>query len=269
LNISVSEAARLLGVDRKLVQKWANCFAEHLSPGARPQKGTPRHFTPKDIQVFAYASMYWEDEPDLQSIKVGLNRGDHCDEPYDDVLTQVTPLFQEPPDDLDNTWRHGDLLSVGVVDEFELADSYKLAGDTLVDAALSTREAYELLYPILYNYRHATELYLKSACGPTDKGHNLRPLLPQLREHVQREHATSIPNWFESAVIAFCEADPKSTAFRYGTSARAPESVGLGGELWIDLVHAKRLMGWVAEAFQRIRSVHYQSPLHEPGHPQE
>jgi hypothetical protein len=149
--MGVSEVARILGVDRNFVKKWAFHFKEHLTQEARPSKGTPRQFTPADLQVFAYVSTYWAEEPDFEYIEAGLNCGAHQGEPYDDILTSVTPLFQEPPEELDETWRHGSLVDGGVFDLFSLADSYKLAGDMLVDAALSTVEAYELIYPILYN----------------------------------------------------------------------------------------------------------------------
>ena len=68
--------------------------------------------------------------------------------------TTITPLFREPPDDLDESWRHGTLIG-GMSefgDTFALAESFKHAGDMLVDAALSNDEAYELICPIIYNY---------------------------------------------------------------------------------------------------------------------
>jgi hypothetical protein len=255
MKMGVSEVARILGADRNLVKKWAFHFKEHLTQEASPSKGIPRKFTPADLQVFAYVSTYWEDDPDFDNIKAGLNYGDHQREPYDDLLTLVSPLFQEPPEELDETWRHGSLVGgmvYGAFDLFTLADSYKLAGDMLVDAALSTVEAYELIYPIMYNYRHATELYLKDVRPPKNKTHDLQPLLQTLRDYLKREHATVIPAWFENVVLAFADFDPRSTAFRYSDSSiflRRTDS----GEFWIDLAHVKKLMGWVAESFQRIR----------------
>lgn len=165
MKMGVSEVARILNIDRDFVKKWAFHFKEHLDPDATPPKGTPRQFTAEDLQVFAYVSEYWEDEPDFENIEAGLCRGDHRKEPYDDILTLVTPIFQELPEDLDETWRHGSLVGGicdGAFDTFALADSYKLAGDTLVDAVPSSAEAYELVFPIIYNYRHATELVGKA-----------------------------------------------------------------------------------------------------------
>jgi hypothetical protein len=112
MKMGVSEVARILGVDRNLVKKWVFHFKEHLTQEANPSKGTPRQFTPADLQVFAYVSTYWEDDPDFENIEAGLNCGDHQREPYDDLLTLVTPLFQEPPEELDETWRHGSLIGI-------------------------------------------------------------------------------------------------------------------------------------------------------------
>jgi hypothetical protein len=250
--IGVSEAARIFDVDRSTIQAWSNIFREHLSPGATPPKGTPRQFIGSDLQVFAFVSMYWEDNADVAYIEVGLNSGDHHDAPFEDVLSQFTPLFQELPNGVDETWHHGGLLTEGPLDQFELADSYKLAGDTLVDAALSTQESWELLHPILFNYRHAIELYLKDACNPAEQNHKLPPLLDKLAAQVEREYRTQLPEWFKSAVMSFSDVDPGSTAFRYGNPG-LPENAGLGDAMWIDLPHMKRLMGWIADGFQRIR----------------
>ena len=256
MKMGVSEAARIFGVDRNLVKKWAFHFKEYLTVEANPSPGTPRQFTPADLQVFAYVSAYWEDDPDFENIKAGLHCGDHHREPYDDILTLVTPVFQEPPDELDETWSHGSLVGGivdGTFDTFTLADSYKLAGDMLVDAALSAVEAYELVYPIIYNYRHATELHLKAVLSPKNKDHDLSPLLQKLRDYLKREHATVIPTWFENVILAFADFDPDSTTFRYGEGGVFSRRTGDSGEFWIDLAHVRKLMGWVAESFQRIR----------------
>src|SRR6266542_4395697 len=127
--------------------------------------------------------MYWEDQPDVESIKMGLNIGSHHEELYDNLLTSVTPLFQEPPEDLDGTWRHGTVIGgmAEIGDTFALAESYKLAGDTLVDAARTADEIYEFIYPVIYNYRHATELYLKAIVTPYRKDHDLFWLLREFK----------------------------------------------------------------------------------------
>jgi hypothetical protein len=45
---------------------------------------------------------------------------------------------------------------------WDLAQAFKLTGDILVEQVISSKfKAYELIYPILFNYRHSLELYLK------------------------------------------------------------------------------------------------------------
>jgi hypothetical protein len=251
MKFGVSEAARIFEVDRNLVKTWAYRFSDYLGPGANPGKGIPRQFSAEDLRVLAYISMYWEDQPDLESIKMCLNTGSHYEGLYDKLLISVTPLFQEPPENLDETWRHGTVIGgmAEIGDVFALAESYKLAGDTLVDAVLSTGETYELAYPVIYNYRHASELYLKATIGSEKKSHDLLWLLQEFRKLLKTEFDAALPEWFENVILAFNDFDPGSTTFRYGGF----DSFLRHGEVWVDLPHVKTLMGWLAESFQNIR----------------
>ena len=251
----VSEVARLFSVDRNLVKTWAYHFSDYLDPQAKPAKGTPHRFLAEDLRVLAYIFMYWEDQPDFESIRIGLNTDSHFEKPYDDLLASVTPLFQEPPDELDESWRHGTLIGgmAEIGDFFDLAESYKLAGDMLVDSALSNDEAFELVYPVVYNYRHATELYLKSIVAPARDesrkiNHNLVSLLERFKKLVKGEFNATVPEWLENMILILNDADPDSTTFRYGDGSFLAR-----GEVWVDLVHVKTQMGWLAESFQRIK----------------
>jgi hypothetical protein len=250
MKFGVNETARLLEQDRETVKAWAYHFREYLSADANPTKGSPRRFSIDDLYVFAYVSGYWEDNPDFENIRYGLNCDDHRAEIYREFVAAATPLFQEPPEELDETWQHGALMGgivAGTFDTFTLANSYKRAGDILVDSALDTLEASTLLYPVLYNYRHATELYLKAVVSPALRGHDLKPLLDTLEQSLRTEFKAKIPIWFKGVVLDFIEFDPTSTTFRYG-NLHAP----WGGEHWVDLPHVKLRMGWVASSFHRI-----------------
>lgn len=256
MKMGASEIGRIVGVDRNLVKEWSCRFQEHLSPGANPGRGSVRQFSLSDLQVFLYVYSLWEDEPDFENINAGLRQGLHLDERHDDVLASVAPLFQEPPEDLDVSRRHGALvggMAACALDTFSLADSYKLAGDVLVDAAMLTAEAYELIYPILFNYRHATELYLKATVVPAIEGHRLTPLLDRLRNVLRRDHTVEIPEWFENIVKALEDFDPRSTTFRYVDAGFISRRTGDSGEFWIDLCDLKRKMNLMAESFQRVR----------------
>ena len=256
MKFGISEIARELDVDRNLVKSWAYHFKDYLSSGANPKKGTPRQFTPQDLRILAYVYFYWEDNPDFECIRIGLNRGEYESEQYDDLITSMTPIFDELTDDLDETWRHVCVvggMSSGAFDTFTLAESYKLAGDTLVKAALSTAEPHELIYPIIYNYRHAIELYLKALLSTQEKKHDLRSLLEKLRYFLNVEFGATIPTWFEKVIMAFDDFDPDSTAFRYGDNGVFSRRTGEQGEFCINLPHIKQLMDWMASAFHRIR----------------
>lgn len=256
MKLQVSEVARVLNAEREEVKTWAFRFKDYLTAEANPPKAIPRVFSPEDLPVLAYVAYYWEQDPDLDSIKAGLNGGEHLTEPYTSVLTGVLPLFQEPPDDLDDTWRHGALIggmTSEAFDTFAIADSYKLAGDVLVEAVPSRAEAYELLYPVMFNYRHAIELYLKAVLPAATKGHELRPLWEKLRVHLKHTYKVQAPMWFENLIFWLDDFDPESTTFRYSDTQVYSRSTRDGGEFWFDLPHARELMQLAAHSFQRIR----------------
>jgi hypothetical protein len=251
MKFAVSEVARIFNVNRDIVKTWAYHFSEYLTQGANPAKGIPRIFSVDDLRVFAYVFFHWEDDPDIESIKIGLNTDDHFEKPFNDLVGEATPIFQAPPDNLDESWRHGCVIAgrSEIGDQFNLAESYKLAGDMLVDAALSNDQAFELAYPVIYNYRHATELYLKSIVLNWEENHNLLPLLLKFKDILKSELNTGLPQWFENIITAFNDFDPNSTSFRYGGFKFLEKH----GEVWVDLKHLKMQMGWLSESFQKIK----------------
>lgn len=104
--------------------------------------------------------MYWEDVPDIEYIKYGLNSNSQFeDELISNFITSIIPLFRAMPDGIDETWRgvvFGGQFEMG--DIFTTADSFKMANDKLVEIAHKNHEERELFQPAIYNYRHATEL---------------------------------------------------------------------------------------------------------------
>ena len=61
----------------------------------------------------------------MEAIRMGVNQQEFYQDDEDrEILYLHTPILQEPPDDLDETWRHGIFLNGGGVDEYlELARS--------------------------------------------------------------------------------------------------------------------------------------------------
>lgn len=134
MNRTVSQTARIPGVNVQQVKAWATRFKEHLSSQANPPKGRPRVFTDSDVLALMHVCMRWEETPDFENIEAGLNSEDHYDnEQYREMLFLHTPLLEEPPEDLDEIWRHGIFLNGAGVDQFlERARSYKQSADTLL-----------------------------------------------------------------------------------------------------------------------------------------
>lgn len=147
---SVAETARILGVDKEQLKWWAQEFQDYLSPTVSPTKGKPRYFTERDVLALIHVAMYWEDEPDLEAIRAGLNGEAFLDEErYSELLYMHTPLFQEPPGDLDEAWTHGVLLN-GAVYFVELARTYKQSAEQLLNSALQNDEVRDSAYPVLF-----------------------------------------------------------------------------------------------------------------------
>jgi len=246
LKYGVSEIARILQIDRNTIKTWAHHFKAYLSKSSNPQKAKARFFTPDDISVLAYISMYWEEEPDFENIRIGLNREEFKDYPFSDIKKEAIPIFQELSENssLKNTVLIGGMFDIENM--FALADAYKYSGDLLVGIALKNSEENELLFPIMYNYRHATELYLKAIIPNYNHNHKLEEHYNKFKELINKEFNQTPPKWFEDLINAFNDFDPNSTTFRYGTNL--PKD-----EILIDLPHLKEIITLSAEAFQSIK----------------
>lgn len=245
LKFGVSEIAKILQVDKKLVKDWAYHFAEYLNPKANPPKGTEREFNVEDICTLGYISMYWEDEPDFENIKYGLNSDDQFDYPYNELATESIPIFREFSEELlgGKIWMIGGIYDFN--DKLSLANSYKLAGDSLINIGIEDEENREIIYPAIYNYRHATELYLKALLPNNKKKHNLIKLYDKLKILLKDKFDTVPPKWFENIIIAFNDFDPGGITFRYGISIEKDE-------MFIDLIHIKKIMSWFSESIHII-----------------
>lgn len=249
LKFSVADAAAILNVEKKLIKDWAYFFSDYMGQHANPAKGLAREFRVEDIRVMAYVLMFWEEEPDITYIKQGLNSNSHYEnEAINNLIIGITPFFIEPPEDIDENWKHGVVFSglAKFADTFYLANSFKLAGDRIVESALKEKEAWELFCPAVYNYRHAIELYMKAITGHYEDRHNLIRLYRKLEKLLKKDFNETPPKWFYSVIVAFADFDPGGTTFRYGGD------VG-DNEVFVDFRQLKRLMGWMAQSFQNIR----------------
>jgi hypothetical protein len=164
-------------------------------------------------------------------------------------------IFQEPSIEIEETWTHGAILGgilYNVQTTLSVADAFKLAGDMLIDKVLSSDiEGYEIVYPVLYNYRHCLELYLK-AIVKVEKGHDLSKLLEKLKEYVQTHYQTNLPPWFENWILEFDEFDNRSDMFRYADKCLESRHTKDMGEFWIDFIALRRIIALYQEAFHQL-----------------
>lgn len=244
---SISQTAKLFGVERKTILDWSYYFSEYLSKSSNPPKREQRFYTIEDIRIFAYVLLYWEEKPDIEYIKYGLNSGEFYDiEPINNLISHITPIFQEPTDENSNIETNmvfGGMAPLG--DILSLANAFKKSGDMLVEATKDEYDRYSFISPILYQYRHAIELFLKSFLSESIISHDLLKLYEKFETLIQKEFQIYVPDWFKILVLAFDKIDKEGTVFRYGGKIE-------GDEILVDLHHIKTMMNWLAESISRI-----------------
>lgn len=251
MKFAISDVSKKLRLQNDVVKTMSKVFSEYLSSGANPSTGITREFCLDDLRVFSYASYYWEDEPDIESIKIGLNNGEHFEYPFNEIVSTIAPVFSHPPDGIEDPVRTYVLFNEmrDGMELFHLAGAYKTGGDMLVDAAIENHNGYEIIYPIIYNYRHAVELYLKSFVGSMANTHNLLKLYTKFKELARDKFGADPAEWFETIIKTLNEFDPGGTAFRYGTSADNPRY-----EVFVDLSILRTKMNLLSKAFREIHA---------------
>jgi len=242
---TVSQTARIIETDAAHVKKWAVLFKDFLSAGANPPKGQPRVFSDPDLRVFAEVSKHWEPNPDVESIRADLGWLDEDDEEFRHLLYANTPILQEPPDELDEPWRHGFILNGAGVDQYlQLARVYRQSAETLLETALRDGEPHEWGYPVFFAYRHALELHLKIIGEIDEPTHSLGRCV----RLVEKQHGKKLNPQIKSWIQELDDIDPKGTAFRY---ADDEDGTLTYAEHWVDLHQFKFAM---SKTFEMIDS---------------
>lgn len=259
LKFTVADAARILSVSEELIKEWAETFVDHV--GQHDRSGTLNFFKPVDLSALAYISTYWEPEPDIDSIRLGLAAEEHLGFPFYEVAMQATPIFIEFPDDMEDRNAETSALLVDQ-SEFELAGSYLDAGNRLLEASIADDLRYELLFPIIYCYRHATELYIKSVLPVPDSEkrrlrHNLLAASHQLSQLVRAKANEELPEWFKNIVLVFHEFDGKGETFRYGGDL-------VKNETFIDFHHLQSKMEMLKSLFTDLKLFLAKGSKHTP-----
>lgn len=171
-------------------------------------------------------------------------------------------IFQELPEGIDETWTHGALFGgmASVNNNFDLARAFRIAGESLVMRNTKDIEAYEILCPVLYIYRHAIELYLKAIISKSIPAYNVKELSHDLKKafslvnELVVKQSYDMPEKARLLVHEFAELDKKSFLFRYGEGFRP-------GEYWIDFVQLNHVMGWLFDGFEKIYHLEQQMDL--------
>ena len=252
----VADIARLFDVQSETVKKWCYHFGEHLSASATVKAKT-RLFDDSDLRIFAMIYYYWEDDPDYEHIHACLNSSQQDCEKFREFSLLHSSIFRnaEHCDYVgDQAWQCGILFSDDspLFSQIAVAQSYKAAADTLVEAIRSSHQPFNLAYPIFFTYRHSLELYLKilSQYNPkTDKeAHSLDKLIKRIEER----YGEKFPTWMRDRLHDFHDIDPGSTSFRY-----LDQNTGVitgKYEIWVDFGHLKFVMDKLCDVFENVIS---------------
>lgn len=242
--ITVSWVASKFEVSTDMVKKWVKLFGEYLSVEATVS-GKARQFTLNDMAILAVINDHhdWQDDDgDYSDVYSAITEGLSTDTHYQLQAHLNFPVFQEIPEGLNEDWTHGALVGVmGQSDRLWIAQSFKMAADVLVDASIKNEIAYKTIYPILYNYRHALELYLKEISGSEEWTHNLNSLLEKLKA----KYGMEISRWAKDFITELHAIDNESMAFRYGNLTSIID------EKWVNLLQLKNLVGILCNEIEK------------------
>jgi len=262
--LTVGYIARLFDIDKSLIKLWSNLFAEYLSKPVNLNKGEPRIYTQSDLRVFAVVYDHYDPSDDIitdaySGVYGALNSRSQYEERYMEFAYLNSPIFQGIPDEFEQSepGEYGTIIG-GMADPswIDIAKAYKLAADMLVDTALKNTGSYmvfnlyDVVWPILFNYRHCIEIYLKilrSLSRPNSKSnrdidHSIEALVNSLREKYK---PLKINDWIKNLLYEWSDIDDNSTAFRYPDEFK-------GGEYWVDFYHLKAVMGILCDAFEEL-----------------
>lgn len=208
----VAETSKIIGVDKQQIKSWSYLFREYLGKFSNPERGENRLYDDRDILSLLYVSYYWDVNPDIESIKIGLDNEGFYQDVFIHEIYRHTPLLQDEVPEVDEPFRHGVLMSPTVyLEPLEVARSYRDAAGILWKNAIGSGQPGLEFYPMLFTYRHTLELYLKLLGCVKEYTHNLLKCMKILEEY----HQTEIPEKLREWVETLHYMDPKGTVHRY------------------------------------------------------
>jgi hypothetical protein len=156
---------------------------------------------------------------------------------------RTRPLFEEvtPAIYREDAWSgpHGFLFdAMTLPDGEEMSRQFLNAADHLVEGIRRREhEDYRMVYPVLFLYRHAIELLLKSALHNSAKHHRLDTLFADLRCLYSHATGHDAPQWMTARIAELAQFDPISTAFRY---PEVDKAAWKAAGLHVDVYHLRR-----------------------------
>jgi hypothetical protein len=139
----------------------------------------------------------------------------------------------------------------GSPDHLSLAQDYMEAAYVLTEAVFKGDwEDCRVAEPLMYLYRHATELFLKGVMGLDEKHHDLAALADAFVSFVKKRYDREMPEWISRRLKEIASVDPKSTMFRYGKTydSKTKRDYVIPGEHYVNLSHLQDAMvalNWV------------------------
>lgn len=129
----------------------------------------------------------------------------------------------------------------------EIAAAYKKSADDIVDKAYESLEfAYEYTFPVIFLYRHAIEVGLKSIHPNFKSNHSLDSLRDNLINKLRRNLSDQLLKKVQDRINDFKIIDQKSTRFRFGVDE--PEE-----EFILDLTHLKKVTNELFEIIDKVK----------------
>lgn len=166
-------------------------------------------------------------------------------------------IFTDPPDGLgEEEFYFGTFApGMGSMVNVEVARAFAEAADRLMEAAAAQQESWEAAYPILFCYRHALELYLKSLLPDRAQGHRLNDLVQSLKPYLESRYPVDQVVWLTERIAEFDRIDPKSTVFRYpdGPATSYKNGEEPSPETWVDFRRLQRVTKRIFKALEWVR----------------
>ena len=197
-------------------------------------------------------------------------------QPSDSTRAESETLFRELTDNsalnlfLEGFNEIGETVLVGpneVRDNYTLATSFFQAATELKKLVLehSGKHLFRYEYPMLFLYRHALELYIKSILPMPRKGHNLGHLLSEFISHMQNAYRVDISDgWFVRAIKEVSTVDPSAQSFRYPKALSGTPT--LSGDYVVNVKAWGEVMDRIAMTFLHLHMSqlgHDKSPVAE------